>query len=510
MKIPFSLLFALILSVDTFAAPVPNAQAGDEFGLAVRKAKAAAKKPVKAPVKKPVAKPVVKKPVAKPVAKPVKKPVAKKPVAKPAAKPVAKPKAKPAAKPVAKPAAKPVAKKPVAKPVAKPAAKKPVAKPAAKPVAKPKAKPAAKPVAKPAAKPVAKKPIAKPAAKPVAKPKAKPAAKPVAKPAAKPVAKPVAKPAAKPAAKPVAKPAAKPGAKPTAKPVAKPTAKPATKAVAKPAAKPSAVVKPTAKPSATACPIKKPAAKTTATKAAAKAVKVKAKRMLETVTRNIRIANRTFFGLIQPRLSSGNEFVGWHGTNEETAALWESKGEIVRPVTAEGQTKGKSGLDAELGPGLYISDTLGVAEAAAAINAKTNNLAGKVQIPEAIRGNANAKAQQRTAYLAALAPKNTGGPRSLLLGPLRANENQMLIPESQNPQFEAQCFDVVGLDSAGAAALEAAAPANSVLNRATKYTTGSIISAWRIRKEDAVLAKATVAALEKPAGAKADQNCVVQ
>jgi hypothetical protein len=141
------------------------------------------------------------------------------------------------------------------------------------------------------------------------------------------------------------------------------------------------------------------------------------------------------------------------------------------------------------------------AEAAAAINAKTNNLAGKVcaifakssasfrgtqdkartsslflittnalnlqvQIPEAIRGNANTKAQQRTAYLAALAPKNTGGPRSLLLGPLRANENQMLIPESQNPQFEAQCFDVVGLDSAGAAALEAAAPANSVLNRA--------------------------------------------
>jgi hypothetical protein len=31
MKIPFSLLFALILSVNTFAAPVPNAQAGDDF-----------------------------------------------------------------------------------------------------------------------------------------------------------------------------------------------------------------------------------------------------------------------------------------------------------------------------------------------------------------------------------------------------------------------------------------------------------------------------------------------
>jgi hypothetical protein len=31
MRIPFSLVFALLLSFDTFAAPVPNAQAGDEF-----------------------------------------------------------------------------------------------------------------------------------------------------------------------------------------------------------------------------------------------------------------------------------------------------------------------------------------------------------------------------------------------------------------------------------------------------------------------------------------------
>jgi hypothetical protein len=31
MRIPFSLVFALLLSLDTFAAPVPNAQAGDEF-----------------------------------------------------------------------------------------------------------------------------------------------------------------------------------------------------------------------------------------------------------------------------------------------------------------------------------------------------------------------------------------------------------------------------------------------------------------------------------------------
>jgi hypothetical protein len=37
--------------------------------------------------------------------------------------------------------------------------------------------------------------------------------------------------------------------------------------------------------------------------------------MLGTITREARIATRTFFGLIQPRLTPGNEFVGWHGTN---------------------------------------------------------------------------------------------------------------------------------------------------------------------------------------------------
>jgi len=456
MKIPFSLLFAVILSLDAFAAPVPNAQVGDEFALEVRKAKVAAKKPVKAPVKaKPVAKPkpVAKKPVAK---KPVAKPVAKNPVAKPAAKPVAKPVAK-------KPAAKPAAKKPVAKPVA---AKKPVAKPAAK-------KPVAKPAAKKPATTAAKKPVAKPAAK---------------------------KPATTAAKKPVAKPAAKkPTTTATKKPVAakKPAAKTPTKTTAKAPAK-SAV-----KPAASACPIK-PAAKKTATKA----VKAKAKRMLDTVTRKARIANRTFFGLIQPRLTSGNEFVGWHGTNEETAALWEKSGEIVRPTTKEGQTKGKSGLDAELGPGLYISDTLSVAEAAAAINAQTNKLAGKVcaifakssssfrasqdkvQIPETIRGNSNVKEQERASYITNLPPRGAGSGASLRLGPLTGSTNQMLIPESQNPKFEAQCFDIQGLDSADAAAFEKS-------NGAIKYTSASLISEWKIRKEDADLAKATVAAIEK-------------
>ncbi|KAF7369183.1 hypothetical protein MVEN_00245500 [Mycena venus] len=454
----------------------------------VRKAKVAAKKPVKAPVK------------AKPVAKP--KPVAKKPVAK-----------KPVAKPVAK---KPVAKPP-AKPVAKPVAKKPVAKPAVKPAAKPAApkKPAAKPAAP--ATTAAKKPVSKPAAL-QKKPATTAAKKPVAKPAAK-------KPATTTAKKPVAKPAAKPATTAAKKPVAKPAAKkPATRSedpdqddrqgscqiccqgvlAIVTISQCSLLV---LQPAASACPIK-PAAK----KTAIKAVKAKAKRMLDTVTCKVRIANRTFFGLIQTRLTSGNEFVGWHGTNEETAALWEKSGEIVRPTTPEGQTKGKSGLDAELGPGLYISDTLGIAEAAAAGNAKNNNLAGKVcaifakssssfrssqdkvQIPEIIRGNADVKEQERASYITNLTPRGTGSGASLRIGPLPPlkgqSTNQMLIPESQNPKFEAQCFDTVGLDSADAQAFENA-------NGAIKYTSASLISQWKIRQEDADLAKATVAAIEK-------------
>ncbi|KAJ6466809.1 hypothetical protein C8R45DRAFT_1020202 [Mycena sanguinolenta] len=407
MKLPFSILVAVILSLDTFAAPVPNAQVGDNLALEARKT---------------------------------------------AAKPVAKPAAKPAPKPVPNP----------------------VAKPAPKPAAPP-AKPAAKPAAPPTTKPVAP-PAAKPTAKPVAKPAAPPAAKPAA-PAVKPTV-----PAAKPAA-----PAAKP-------PVSKAPTSATTKAPTKSAAP---------EPTASSCPIT-PAAKTTTAKKAT----VKVKRMLEKFIRNARIANRTFFGLIKPRLTEGNEFVGWHGTNEETAALWESRGEIVRPVTKEGQTKGKSGLDAELGPGLYISDTLSVAEAAAAINAQNNKLAGKVcaifakssssfrasqdkvQIPEVIRGNAAIKGQERASYLVNLPSRNTGGPTSLLLGPLTSSTNQMLIPESQNSKFEAQCFDITGLDSADAAAFEES-------NGAIKYTSASLISEWKIRKEDTELAQATVAAFEK-------------
>ncbi|KAJ6530423.1 hypothetical protein DFH09DRAFT_1370782 [Mycena vulgaris] len=171
MRISFSLLFAIILSLDAFAAPVPTADVGNELALEVRKAKAVAKKAPKPIAKKVAPKPVAKKVAPKPVAKKV-KPVAKKVAPKPVPKKVAP---KPVAKKVAP---KPVAKKVAAKPVAKPAAKKaPVA--AKKPTAV-----AKKPAAKPPVKAPAKKPIA--AKKPVAKAPAKKTGSVAKKPAAKP------------------------------------------------------------------------------------------------------------------------------------------------------------------------------------------------------------------------------------------------------------------------------------------------------------------------------------
>ncbi|KAJ7028633.1 hypothetical protein C8F04DRAFT_1118736 [Mycena alexandri] len=183
MRVSFSLLFAVILSLDAFAAPVPDA---NDFALEVRKAaKVAAKKaPVKAKAPAIKAKPVPKKVVAPKPAKPAvaPKPVAKKPTTAVAKKPVTK---------------APVAKKPVVKPTAqkvttpdkKPAAKAPIAKTAAKPAANPPVKPAAKKGTTPAKKPA---PLAKTPAK-VTTPAAKTSAEPVAKGKTAPAKAPAAK-----------------------------------------------------------------------------------------------------------------------------------------------------------------------------------------------------------------------------------------------------------------------------------------------------------------------------
>ncbi|KAJ6534664.1 hypothetical protein DFH09DRAFT_119914 [Mycena vulgaris] len=56
MRVSFSVLFAIFLSLDAFAAPFPNADVGNESALEVRTAKLAARKPVKQVAPKKVAK----------------------------------------------------------------------------------------------------------------------------------------------------------------------------------------------------------------------------------------------------------------------------------------------------------------------------------------------------------------------------------------------------------------------------------------------------------------------
>jgi hypothetical protein len=186
-------------------------------------------------------------------------------------------------------------------------------------------------------------------------------------------------------------------------------------------------------------------------------------------------------------------FIGWHGTNENTAKLWAQHGSIVKPAGGAGT----SGLDAELGPGLYITDTLSVGEAAAAVNSAKNKVPGKVcaiyaksrtawvdnvfkaQIPESLRGNGDDKEVLRKRYLGHVSEGHPGVGSAAKLGPLSIAKNQMLIPEALNPSLEATCFDIDAKgDSADAKALGAS----------VSYTSEATITEWRIIKANEELA----------------------
>ncbi|KAJ6534684.1 hypothetical protein DFH09DRAFT_1369790 [Mycena vulgaris] len=213
MKIPFSILFAIFLSIETFAAPVPTADVGNGLSLEVRKAKAVKKAPVRAKA------PVRPKPVKKaPVKKVAPKKVAPKKVAP---KKVAPKKAAPAKKVAPKKAvAKKVAPKKAvaAKKVAPKKAAVPAKKVAPKKTTVPAKKVAPKKTAVPAKKVAPKKAPTKAAPKKTAVPaKAKVAPKKTAVKSKAPAKAPVkAKVPTKSATKPTA--SAKPSAKPSALP----------------------------------------------------------------------------------------------------------------------------------------------------------------------------------------------------------------------------------------------------------------------------------------------------
>ncbi|EJD40287.1 hypothetical protein AURDEDRAFT_115920 [Auricularia subglabra TFB-10046 SS5] len=60
------------------------------------------------------------------------------------------------------------------------------------------------------------------------------------------------------------------------------------------------------------------------------------------------------------------EFIGWHGTNSDTAEFWRKKGYLAKPAG------GRSGGAQQLGEGVYVSDTRKTAEMYANGNASNN------------------------------------------------------------------------------------------------------------------------------------------
>ncbi|KAF8958070.1 hypothetical protein BDZ97DRAFT_1762377 [Flammula alnicola] len=215
------------------------------------------------------------------------------------------------------------------------------------------------------------------------------------------------------------------------------------------------------------------------------------------------------------------EFIGWHGTNHVTSHLWTSKGEIIKPVTVnhDGSAAGRSGLDAELGPGLYITDTLSTAEVAAVINykfqehhknevnpspsvcaifARSSNYwrkhVNKQQIPDNLRGNGERAELLRQAYIGAR-HGNINTVRFGTLRQVRGQENQLLIPESLNPKLYAQCFDDVN-------ALTGVSPRAHAFQQqmgtaaVSKYNSPDKLHNWIIVPEDQVVVDAAKAAIE--------------
>ncbi|KAM5545045.1 hypothetical protein V8D89_001156 [Ganoderma adspersum] len=288
------------------------------------------------------------------------------------------------------------------------------------------------------------------------------------------------------------KPAKTTKVKTTAKPTktAKPTTKPAKTKTSKAVPKVSKTTKATGTAGPSACPIKKPAKKPRAFTA------------------------RAYDYIAHLFERDNEEFVGWHGTNSDTAAFWASKGHIEKPVKADGfldflgigskSAKGTSGANAEIGPGLYLADKKDTSIVSANINAKANpgttpalcaifakssgnwrNVIRKAFIPEDIVGDTPEKEALRVAHVKKAVPGVTENAvvRFSILDRREEKTGQMLIPESVSNQFFAKCFKVDGL--AVAKSDDAASKVGTNTFPAFEYKGNTLRSEWKIVPETA-------------------------
>ncbi|KAH9913569.1 uncharacterized protein BXZ73DRAFT_55449, partial [Epithele typhae] len=169
------------------------------------------------------------------------------------------------------------------------------------------------------------------------------------------------------------------------------------------------------------------------------------------------------------------EFIGWHGTNSDTAAFWAQQGQLEKPTKATGffdffdfdsnQAAGSSGADAENGPGVYVTDDKDIAIAFANNNAKVNpgttamlcaifakssdnwrTAIRKAFLPENLVGDSStpsvkaAKETSRTLYLQAVVPGVSAENvvRFSLLD-RNAGTGQLVLSSGITNLFTAQC-----------------------------------------------------------------------
>ncbi|PIL35133.1 hypothetical protein GSI_02922 [Ganoderma sinense ZZ0214-1] len=205
------------------------------------------------------------------------------------------------------------------------------------------------------------------------------------------------------------------------------------------------------------------------------------------------------------------EFIGWHGTNSDTAAFWTSQGQLVQPVNADGlldflglgpnTTDGGSGAESAIGPGVYVIDDQETAIAFANNNAQANpnttaqlcaifakssatwrTAIPKAFIPEDLVGDsadATTKAkleQARLDHIAQAVPgvNATSVVKFALLDPQRST-GQLVLPAQIADQFTATCFSADG----------GAAPSGTSTFPDFSYNGTTLRGEWNIASETA-------------------------
>ncbi|EPS94157.1 hypothetical protein FOMPIDRAFT_1026306 [Fomitopsis schrenkii] len=164
---------------------------------------------------------------------------------------------------------------------------------------------------------------------------------------------------------------------------------------------------------------------------------------------------RALDSLIYLSRRTNKEFVGWHGTNIETAELWEKEGKIVKPKGV-----GESGSGKHLGPGLYVTDDWVTANVFANWNAHSTKkkekvcaiyakdsanwriMMTKVWMPGNLIGDHVSEAERQKYIQSRTGKRDTTAIKFGPLDPKKSGPNQLVIPDHLADHFEVHCVGV--------------------------------------------------------------------